>query len=58
MEAIEDAELYEFSTRHFDTDSYRLVRSDRRRAAACGLRAGVGYGVGKAKVALITGVTG
>ncbi len=25
-EALEDAELYEFSTQHFDSDSYRLVR--------------------------------
>ncbi len=28
MEAIEDAELYEFSTQHFDSDSYRLARGD------------------------------
>lgn len=28
MEAIEDAELYEFSTQHFDSDSHRLVRGD------------------------------
>ncbi len=28
MEAVEDAELYEFSTQHFDSDSYRLVRGD------------------------------
>jgi mannose-6-phosphate isomerase-like protein (cupin superfamily) len=28
MEALEDAELYEFSTQHFDSDSYRLVRGD------------------------------
>ncbi|MGH7931558.1 MAG: cupin domain-containing protein [Candidatus Binataceae bacterium] len=28
MEAIEDSELYEFSTQHFETDSYRLVRGD------------------------------
>jgi mannose-6-phosphate isomerase-like protein (cupin superfamily) len=28
MEALEDAELYEFSTQHFDTDSHRLVRGD------------------------------
>jgi len=27
-EALEDAELYEFSTQHFDSDSYRLVRGD------------------------------
>jgi len=28
MEAIEDAELYEFSTQHFDSDSHRLARGD------------------------------
>jgi mannose-6-phosphate isomerase-like protein (cupin superfamily) len=28
MEALEDAELFEFSTQHFDTDSYRLVPGD------------------------------
>jgi mannose-6-phosphate isomerase-like protein (cupin superfamily) len=28
MEAIEDAELFEFSTQHFDSDSYRLERGD------------------------------
>jgi mannose-6-phosphate isomerase-like protein (cupin superfamily) len=28
MEALEDAELYEFSTQHFDTDSHRLVSGD------------------------------
>jgi mannose-6-phosphate isomerase-like protein (cupin superfamily) len=28
MEAIEDAELFEFSTTHFDDDSHRLVRGD------------------------------
>jgi mannose-6-phosphate isomerase-like protein (cupin superfamily) len=28
MEALEDAELFEFSTQHFDTDSHRLVRGD------------------------------
>jgi mannose-6-phosphate isomerase-like protein (cupin superfamily) len=28
LEALEDAELYEFSTQHFDTDSYRLVSGD------------------------------
>jgi len=28
MEAIEDAELYEFSTQHFDSDSHRLVPGD------------------------------
>jgi mannose-6-phosphate isomerase-like protein (cupin superfamily) len=27
-EAIEDAELYEFSTQHFDSDSHRLVPGD------------------------------
>jgi mannose-6-phosphate isomerase-like protein (cupin superfamily) len=28
MEALEDAELYEFSTQHFESDSYRLVKGD------------------------------
>ena len=28
MEAIEDSELYEFSTQHSESDSYRLVRGD------------------------------
>ena len=28
MEALEDAELFEFSTRHFDEDSHRIVRGD------------------------------
>ena len=28
MEAIEDSELYEFSTQHFESDSYRLARGD------------------------------
>ncbi len=28
MEALEDSELYEFSTQHFESDSYRLVRGD------------------------------
>ena len=28
MEAIEDAELFEFSTQHFESDSYRLVKGD------------------------------
>ena len=28
MEALEDAEVYEFSSQHFDSDSYRLVRGD------------------------------
>ena len=28
MEALEDAELFEFSTQHFDSDSYRLVKGD------------------------------
>ncbi len=28
MEAIEDAELYEFSSQHLDSDSHRLVRGD------------------------------
>jgi mannose-6-phosphate isomerase-like protein (cupin superfamily) len=28
MEAIEDAELFEFSTQHFNSDSHRLERGD------------------------------
>ena len=28
MEALEDAELYEFSTEHFDEDSYRVIKGD------------------------------
>lgn len=28
MEAIEDTELFEFSTQHFDEDSYRVVKGD------------------------------
>jgi len=28
MEALEDAELYEFSTQHFDSDSHRLIKGD------------------------------
>jgi mannose-6-phosphate isomerase-like protein (cupin superfamily) len=28
MEALEDAELLEFSTQHFNSDSYRLVKGD------------------------------
>jgi mannose-6-phosphate isomerase-like protein (cupin superfamily) len=28
MEALEDAELYEFSTQHFDSDSHRLIPGD------------------------------
>jgi mannose-6-phosphate isomerase-like protein (cupin superfamily) len=28
MEALEDAELFEFSTQHFDSDSYRIARGD------------------------------
>jgi mannose-6-phosphate isomerase-like protein (cupin superfamily) len=28
MEAIEDAELYEFSTQHFESDSHRLIPGD------------------------------
>ena len=28
MEALEDAELYEFSTQHFNSDSHRLVKGD------------------------------
>ena len=26
MEALEDTELFEFSTQHFDSDSYRIKR--------------------------------
>ena len=28
MHAIEDSELYEFSTQHFESDSYRIVKGD------------------------------
>lgn len=28
MEASEDSELFEFSTQHFETDSYRLLKGD------------------------------
>jgi len=28
MIAIEDTELFEFSTEHFDSDSYRLIKGD------------------------------
>jgi mannose-6-phosphate isomerase-like protein (cupin superfamily) len=28
MEALEDSELFEFSTEHFETDSYRLIKGD------------------------------
>lgn len=28
MEAIEDTELFEFSTTHFDSDSYRIEKGD------------------------------
>ena len=28
MEAIEDSELFEFSTEHFDEDSYRIIKGD------------------------------
>lgn len=28
MEGLEDSELYEFSTQHFESDSHRLVRGD------------------------------
>mgnify|MGYP000312425448 CR=1 FL=1 len=28
MIAIEDTELFEFSTQHFDSDSYRLIKGD------------------------------
>jgi mannose-6-phosphate isomerase-like protein (cupin superfamily) len=28
MEALEDTELFEFSTQHFNSDSHRLIRGD------------------------------
>ena len=28
MLAIEDSELFEFSTQHFDSDSHRIVKGD------------------------------
>lgn len=28
MIAIEDSELFEFSTQHFDSDSYRIIKGD------------------------------
>jgi mannose-6-phosphate isomerase-like protein (cupin superfamily) len=28
MEALEDSELYEFSTEHFDSDSHRIAKGD------------------------------
>jgi hypothetical protein len=28
MQALEDAELYEFSTEHFDSDSHRIAKGD------------------------------
>jgi mannose-6-phosphate isomerase-like protein (cupin superfamily) len=28
MEALEDCELFEFSTEHFDEDSYRIIKGD------------------------------
>ena len=28
MEAVEDSELFEFSTEHFESDSYRIVKGD------------------------------
>ena len=28
MEAIEDSELFEFSTQHFESDSYRVIKGD------------------------------
>tara|TARA_R110000824_G_scaffold28907_5_gene96682 strand:+ start:17907 stop:18269 length:363 start_codon:yes stop_codon:yes gene_type:complete len=28
MTALEDTELFEFSTQHFDTDSHRLIKGD------------------------------
>ena len=28
MQALEDSELFEFSTQHFDSDSYRIIKGD------------------------------
>jgi hypothetical protein len=28
MEALEDTELFEFSTQHFDSDSHRILKGD------------------------------
>ena len=28
MEALEDTELFEFSTQHFDSDSHRIIKGD------------------------------
>ena len=28
MIAVEDTELFEFSTQHFDSDSYRIIKGD------------------------------
>jgi quercetin dioxygenase-like cupin family protein len=28
MEALEDSELFEFSTQHFDSDSHRIIKGD------------------------------
>ena len=28
MEALEDSELFEFSTQHFDSDSHRVIKGD------------------------------
>ena len=28
MEALENSELYEFSTQHFDSDSHRIIKGD------------------------------
>ena len=28
MQAVEDCELFEFSTEHFDSDSYRVIKGD------------------------------
>ena len=28
MEALEDSELFEFSTEHFESDSYRVIKGD------------------------------
>jgi len=28
MVALQDSELFEFSTQHFDSDSYRIIKGD------------------------------
>lgn len=28
MQALEDTELFEFSTQHFDSDSHRIIKGD------------------------------